>query len=73
MHMLQSFVMRSHHILSKDTPHSEHGVQLLTSFWCLGLILIVQCVVPALLIAAQPCVQRQNSESPCRFCMEHAL
>lgn len=32
VHVLQSFIMRSHHLPSKDAPHSGRGVQLLTSF-----------------------------------------
>lgn len=58
MHMLQSFIMRSCHLLSKDVPHSEHGVQLLTSFSVLWFN--PRCSV----CGPQPCVT-DHSSAPC--------
>lgn len=58
MHMLQSFIMSSFHLLSKDVPHSEHGVQLLTRFSVLWFN--PRCSV----CGPQPCVT-DHSSAPC--------
>lgn len=72
MHTLQSFIMRSHHLLPKDAPTQSVVFSYWQVFQCFGVVLIVWCVVPGpvLLISFQPCLWRQSfhGQALCATC-----